>query len=724
MQFEPLEQWIWLPEDRYPDRQTTTISSMHGDPKKDGHYTVVRCEKNYSLGKAIQSIHIRTSGDTFFRLFVNDEDCITGPASVGGDFLRNDRVRPQHYATELDLKEDCPGFAQGHIHFKAMVRMRPTQMFEYSQGHGGYFLTAHVRFADGTKTVLRTDEDWTITCLPAYKDVCTYDGTLPPDEPVAAKRVTNIWHCLTSPIPSCIESRILPENRKITVPAGETVETVLPLGMIYTGYPWVRAKTQGILRVEVRCAETEEDGSLERFTFAHDAACLGTYLHSAGKLRVKAVNEGDTDAELTVAFDPSYYPVKMQAKTTTSDEDLNLVLDVCAHTLKYCRQTLHLDSGRHCEPMACTGDYYIESLMTAFTYGDLRLAAFDVRRTAQLLRYNDGRMFHTTYSLIWVQMLWDVFMLTGERELLADCEDALIMLLERFETYLGDNGIIENPPDYMFIDWLFPDEISTHHPPKALGQTCLNLYYYGALRTAAKIYDAIGEPAMAAKMTASADGLQPKIIDFLYDSERGLFFEGLNTPTPEHLLYAYMPQNVDKRYYRKHANILAAYFGIMDQPTCQAILETVMTDESLGEVQPYFAHFLLEAIYRNGLRDKYTLKILEDWKAPVKDCPYGLAEGFIKPEPTYSFDHSHAWGGTPAYALPLALTGLELLEPGFRKFRLNPSLLGLTEAAVQIPTPYGMLEIGQESGKDVCIRVPDGMVCEQGREGEFYVRKL
>lgn len=399
----------------------------------------------------------------------------------------------------------------------------------------------------------------------------------------------------------------------------------------------------------------------------------------------------------------------VQAVTKTSDLELDLVLDVCAHTLKYCRQTLHLDSGRHCEPMACTGDYYIESLMTAFTFGDMRLAAFDVRRTAQLLRYNHGRMFHTTYSLIWVQMLWDVFMFTGERELLADCEDALTILLERFETYLGDNGIIENPPDYMFIDWLFPDEISTHHPPKALGQTCLNLYYYGALRTAAKVYETNGEVAMSAKMNDAADRIRQKIIVLLYDSEKGLFFEGLNTPTPEHLIGQWMPHNVEKRYYRKHANILAAYFGIMDKPACRSILEKVMTDDTLGELQPYFAHFLLEAIYRNDLHDKYTLQILEDWKAPVKECPYGLAEGFVKPEPTYSFDHSHAWGGTPAYALPLALTGLEMTEPGWKKIRLHLSLLGLTEAKVQIPTPYGMITVYQKAGQKTEICIPAGI---------------
>ena len=38
--------------------------------------------------------------------------------------------------------------------------------------------------------------------------------------------------------------------------------------------------------------------------------------------------------------------------------------------------------------------------------------------------------------------------------------------------------------------------------------------------------------------------------------------------------------------------------------------------------------------------------MLERWKAPVAACGKGLVEGFIPPEPSYRFDHSHAWGGT------------------------------------------------------------------------------
>ena len=446
------------------------------------------------------------------------------------------------------------------------------------------------------------------------------------------------------------------------------------------------------------------------------SAAGGTYrgftLRSVGQLRLRLQNDSDAPVCLSAQLVTSCYPVTVQAHTVTSDERLDRVLEVCAHTLRWCRQSHHLDSPRHCEPLACTGDYYIEMLMTAFTFGDQRLSAFDVRRTAQLLRYRDGRMFHTTYSLIWVQMLWDVYRLTGERELLADCETALELLLARFESYLGENGLLETPPDYMFIDWLCPDGISMHHPPKALGQTCLNLFYFGALRTAAAIYEELGQQTAAGRCADAAQRVRMAILQNLWDAQRGLFFEGLNTPTPEEMLYQYLPQNVEKRYYRRHANILAAYFGILPPEDCRALLRRVWQQEELGEVQPYFMHFWLEAIYRCGLREEYTLPLLEKWKTAVEECPMGLPEGFYKPEPTYRFDHSHAWGGTPAYAVPLALTGLEILQPGFGRIRLSPSLLGLESAVVEIPAPQGMITVSLHRGQEPVIRLPQGILLE------------
>lgn len=708
----PAEKWIWLPDSVYPDRQHTHHSILDKYPKPSS-YTVAAFSRSYNWEKPVESVSLRFSGDTAFALFLNGKHIANGPVLPGGDFLEaysNDPL-PCHYATEMVIcAEQAPRLIDGILDLSAQVRMMPVRCFDFSKGHGGFFLTAHIRFADGTKTVVYTDSSWKTQLLSAYTAPGCFDNGLHEEPVVPAAPVKNIWHCETAPIPPCTLHIPEPmEGNTLSIPAGQKISKTLTFDKIYAGYLSAHAKTSGKLTVTVHCRELEEPGTKEHYVFTKDADYLGLELHSAGCLYVEAENAGTEDAQLTLEFIASHYPVTTRAVTTTSDEQLNQVLETCIHTLKYCRQSIHLDSPRHCELLACTGDYYIETLMTAWSFGDLRLAAFDLRRTAELLRYRDGRMFHTTYSLIWVQMLMDVYTLTGEKTLLSDCADALALLLSRFHTYLGENGINENPPDYMFIDWLVPDGISLHHPPKALGQTCLNLYYYGALKTAAKIYSILDEPAMARQCRERMDALHRCIYKTLFDEERQLFFEGLNTPTKEDLLGEYMPQNVTKRYYRKHANILAAYFGFFDRTRCADLLTRILSNDELGEVQPYFCHFLLEAVYRNGLREKYTLPILEQWKAPVQECSKGLAEGFYKPEESYSFDHSHSWGGTPAHSLPLALSGLEILEPGYRKIRLNPSLLGLHHAEVQIPTPFGIITIQMRNDSEPIITVPEGI---------------
>ena len=188
-----------------------------------------------------------------------------------------------------------------------------------------------------------------------------------------------------------------------------------------------------------------------------------------------------------------------------------------------------------------------------------------------------------------------------------------------------------------------------------------------------------------------------------------MYTEGLNTPTEEHLLCGWMPQNVEKRYYRKHTNILAACYGVCDDETARDLIHRIMADEIEGDVQPYFTHYLLEAVYRLGLREAYTRPIVARWIQPTRDCPKGLVEGFIAPEPGYGFDHSHAWGGTPLYSLPKALMGAEIRKPGMIEIALSPSLLGLGYAKAELMTPYGPVTVEMKDGETPVIRHPDAV---------------
>ncbi len=697
------DNWIWLPKDKYPSTQRTRFDSLSSEDTST--YAVAEFKRSYEFEKNISSISVRFSADTELVLFCNKEVIATGPSVVGGDFLGNGKAREWYYADKVSFE------TSGHtLEFFARVKMCPIKKCEFSKGRGGFMLSAEVRFEDGTSELISTDETWLARQNRAYVSAFCYDGSIMPDDYVNAEVIADIWQAEDSPIPVRSESEI--EVGKIELAPGEEIATELTLDMIYGGFLHIFAKTDGLVDAHFTVLELQgERDDVEFIETEHvKLGACGDYrsfnLHSAGNIVTRVKNISDTPSTLYVNLIRTHYPVDLEVHTLTSDEGLNAILHVCAHTLKYCRQTHHLDSFRHCEPLACTGDYYIETLMTAFSFGDMRLSEFDIKRMAELLLHNDGRMFHTTYSLIWVRMLYDTYMMTGNRELLTSCREALRLLLARFERYVGDNGLIESPPDYMFVDWIYIDEISMYHPPKALGQTVMNMFYFMALEYASRIYDVLGDTERSVRASESAARLRVAVNTQLYDSERGMYFEGLNTPTPEELIGEWQPRNVEKRYYLKQSNIMAAYTSICDKDTARSLIERIVNDEIEGDVQPYFLHYLLEAIYDHGLRERYTIEVVDRWRAPVEECPRGLAEGFVPPEPTYNFDHSHAWGGTPLYSLPRALLGLSIEEAGYKRIKLSPTLLSLESAHVELCTPYGVLTCDMEQGKAPKIDAP------------------
>ena len=687
-----MDRWIWIDENKYPQNQKTRYSLFHKEGPEN--YTVAEFRKSYYFEKEVKAIDLVFSGDTRFQIYLNNEILTTGPVMVGGDWLGNDKKRSDFYATHMVVSPNSK-----NLDFVAKVLMMPIQMCDYSMGHGGFMLHGEITFDDGTKETVTTDDTWLARRLGSYVEPFVYDERILPDEYHNAREIPDIWNCKIAPIPPMTEELLQPLNGGlIHIGAKEKCKKILEFDKVYAGYVDIHVKTKGEIKINVICKETtgdsplnEETFSFEKVIFCKNSAYRSFRLHSAAYFEVEIENNSDSPSEVQLNLISRYYPINQIGKVETSDKELNKVIELCSHNLKICRQSLHLDSPRHCEPLACTGDYYIETLMTLFSYGDMKLAKFDIARTAGLMRENNGRIFHTTYSLIWTYWLWDVYMITGDTELLQECEESLDKLLSLFETYMGENGLVETPPDYMFVDWIYMDGFSLHHPPKALGQTCLNMFLFKGLKTSEKIYNELGQHAKAMTCGKKAKDLQNAINTHLYDTEREMYFEGLNTPTDEELLYIYMPQNTDKRYYLKHSNILAAYSGVCDDKTACNLIDRIMSDEIPGDVQPYFLHYLLEAVCEKGLRENYTLIILEKWKDAVKKCDKGLPEGFIPPDPTYHFDYSHGWGGTPLYSLPKALLGFEVTKPGLKEICISPLLLGLNYADITLPTPYGYI---------------------------------
>ena len=687
--------WIWLPSEQYPNEQTTYYNGLDRFIP-DQKYTVCALKKKYNLG-ARAKINIEVSADTAFLLLCNEKSVLRGPAYSGGDFLDNDKPRKDYYSfkAEFSTVAEC-------IELYALVRLTPYHICEYSRGQGGFFLRGTAELENGEKITLQSDESWEVSRLNSYTYPTLFDASIENDAFLPAEVKGDIWQAKVAPIPPCTLSDA--KVHKFSLGAKEHIKTRIEYERVFAAY--LKCFSHAKVGIALHSFELEKITKEYYLTVDENMPYYSLELLSTGGFEIEITNLTNEACEVKIVFEESYFPISTQAKTVVSDRELTELLDICAHTLKYCRQNHHLDSPLHCEPLACVGDYYIEMLMNAFAYGDTSLTEFDLERIAFTMENRDGRLFHTTYSLIFIKMVYECYMLSGNIDVLHKTKRALDLLLARFEAYIGENGLIETPPDYMFIDWLCPDGISTHHPPKALGQSCLCIYYYGGLISAARIYDVLGDKDEKVRCLDKAEAMKKAIFEHLFDTGRGLFFEGLNTETPSELLYQYMPKNVEKRYYRRHANILACYFGLVSGDEARLLLDRIYSLDELGEVQPYFMHFWLDAVYLNGLREKYTLSLLDGWKKAMKISKKGLPEGFYPPEPTYKFDYSHAWGGTPLYALPKALLGLEILECGFKKIKLNPCLLSLDFASVEIPTPYGKVKIELTKGQAPKISAP------------------
>lgn len=661
----------------------------------------------YSYGP----VEIEICAHARYLLFVNGEYVGRGPTSIGGDFLNGKHESPYFDTYILPYS--------GNIEIKALVTSVPTVLTEYDFGVSGLFV--NVRCLG--KLICTTDETWDARLLPERKHIQYTDYTEREHEYQKARYIDATFDIMQSPIDEMTEERIEPTNfEKIVVEGGKSAKACLLFDKIYSAYPHISVKCEGKCSIVMKSSENGYGGIFEE-TVVTDKSVhhFSPRMRSIGQIELDVINESDKPLIVEELFiDYVHYPVKEEGKFVCSDALINKIYDVCLHTLKICRQTIHLDSPTHQEHLACTGDYFIQSLIEYTSLNDGELAKWDIKRTSDQLRIQNGRMFHTTYSLIYPWWVHEHYMHTGDKEVIN--LKAINLLLDRFDTYISkENGLLEYAPDYMFVDWVVAsaekDEFldggkmmshgkmegySLHHPPKALGQSVLCMFYYNALIKISKLFGVVNDTKSAEECLKKAENIKNAINKYLFDSEKGLYVGGLNTPNqvPEN---DWLPKNTSVVYYLKQANVLAVLFKIAPKEKRESILEYVVKDLTKFEMQPYFYHFLLNALYNEGLFGKYGLTLIRRYESLLNKCDKGLSEAWENMD----CDYSHAWGATPAYTLKKALSGLEIVEPSYKKIKLNPQLFDMENADFEITTPYGKIEISMKKGEEVSIIAPN-----------------
>ncbi len=656
---------------------------------------------------------LRICADTRYELYINGKFVGRGPSSPGGDY---EYAKLTYSYYDKYVINDT-----GNVEIKAIVTSKPTVMNEYSFGYPGLY----VELIKDNAVIAKTDKSWKCRILSERLEALKSDYTIKENSYTEPQFIPNVHKLLPSMIEHLVEEKITPKDfSEITVEKGKIATLCLDFDKIYSAFTSISIKCNGKVKTAIETCELNGIGYIkEEIITDKSITHTSQRMNSIGKAKLTIEN---ISSDVCIIEDfhimYSHYPVKNEASFTSSDILLNKIYDVCMHTLKICRQNTHLDSPTHQEPLACTGDYYIQALMEYLNIYDSALTAFDIFRTAQILEHQKGKMFHTSYSLMFPMWLYDYYMFTGDKKLIKKSKNALACLFSAFDNYVdSQNGLLEYAPNYMFVDWIVMkdapdpygdardmmshgkiDGFSLHHPPKVLGQSVLCMLYYQALVCANKLYLLLNDEKTAEECLNKAKSIKKAINKHLYDKEKKLYIGGLNTPDKVEP-NQWLPKNIERKFYLKQANIFAVLFDIAPKPQRKTILDFVVKDLRKEEMQPYFYHFLLEAVYKEGLFDKYGLKLIRTYESLINKCDKGLCEAWEY----INCDCSHAWGGAPAYILKKALSGFEMVESNYKKVKLSPNLYDLNFADFAISTPHGNIDIKLEKGKDPIINAPE-----------------
>ena len=689
--------WIWLDKKIYPNLQLSSIYFFSADRMKY-KFGVAAFKREYRFDKIIKYAEIEAFGDTRCYLWQNGEFVGYFTCPAGGD-----AEMPYQYSNVYKVEINRPS-----VEFLARVQLTNITELDTSRGRGGFILSARLVFEDGTETTVCTDETWLARCEREYLSPRMMDYTLTADEWYPAEVCENVWNLVSTQLKPLKEETV--HSKSFVIEANTKKEFYVPLDKIYSAYTGLKIKAEGIWKIQF--ISSEINGISERrhkLKGKGNADYRALEMDSIGEYTILVENESDMPMEIQTEIYFVCYSSEEKGNFSCSENLLNEIYELGKWSVKICRQGIELDSPMHQENLLCTGDYMVESLVNNCTTGDYSLTRMDIIRTAYLFEKTGGYMFHITYALMWPMWAYHYYMYSGDAEIFTETLRGMEILLNRYEGFENNKGLLEYVTNYMFVDWAWIDGYSLHHPPRALGETVLNAFYYSTLTTVTKIYRILNQPEKAEQYAEKSRAFKEAFNKTFFDTEKNLYFDGLNAPTE---CNQWLPENSEKRYYTVYSNTLAVLFDLCPEEKQRSVMEEILDTETAHKAQPYFLHYILDAIYKTGLFEKYGLDLIRRWERLVKECNKGMKEVFEAAD-DFVYDYSHGWGATPTYQLPVRLSGLEILEPGFRKIRLKPCLYGLKSASIKMPTPYGEICCEMEEGKQIKLTVPKEIEVEE-----------
>lgn len=439
------------------------------------------------------------------------------------------------------------------------------------------------------------------------------------------------------------------------------------------------------------------------------------------------------------------YPVGSRGSFACSDDALTRIWRAGAYTLQLCMHDGFEDCPSR-EQRQWVGDAYIESLVNYACFGDTQLTAKLIRQVAQS-QMRDGMtqmatpgdisarwpLYIVDYCLYWIMTVAEYVLHTGDQTAASGVWPSVVRAVDWFERHIGRDGLLVEPPGWIFIDWAEVDRRGA--------SAALNALLVRALNDAATLADHERATAFATRWRSLAQRIAAALNARLWDAARGVYVDAL------------LPDGPCRRV-SQHTNAMLIAGGIAPSERWPRMFDYVMEDARLVATstragiggattpleeesnvvlaQPFFTHWLHRALVAAG-RDE---QLLDNIRARWSPMLTGHARDTLWEHWHGDDSRCHAWSATPTYDLSREVLGVRPLAPGFAKFAVAPSLAGLSWAEGCYPTVRGdipvswhraddrfALEFEAPAGAEAEVLLPPGMRdvhAPAGAVGEAY----
>lgn len=383
------------------------------------------------------------------------------------------------------------------------------------------------------------------------------------------------------------------------------------------------------------------------------------------------------------------YPFIEKASFRSDDPSLAAVWQIGWRTARLDAHDTYMDTP-YWERLQYIGDTRLQGLISYTVANDDRLGrqaieAFDDSRIPDGLtqsRYPSSLVqMIPTFSLLWIGMVHDFYMYRDDPDLVRREVPSTRTVLEWFLRRQRPDGLLGKIEWWPFVDW--GKDFQDGMPPQdeTGGSSVLTLQFIEALRYAAELEDAFGDPHIAQDYRRAADRAAQGIRQLCWNEQYGLLAD---TPAQQH--------------FSQHANILGIWLDVIPAEQHKTALSKILSVSDSGFTATgqlpamtaatyYFRFYLARALEHAGLADDY-LRLLKPWHDMAA---LGLTTWAESPEPTRS--DSHAWSAHPNYDLLTIVAGIRPGSPRFESVLIEPHLGGLKEVHAKLPIPKGLVEV-------------------------------